>query len=79
MKLVRGVYMEKERSRADELNYNSPVNETKQDTDDEFNAALEFCINPVNGIHIIIGPHNENSNLYATQLMAKSELSTIDP
>ena len=79
MKLVRGAYMDKERKRAGELNYNSPVNETKQDTDNEYNAALEFCINPVNNLYIVIGSHNEYSNLYATELMKKFGLSFHDP
>lgn len=78
MKLVRGAYMERERRRAAELNYNSPVNETRKDTDNDYNSALEYCINPVNGVHIIIGSHNEYSNLYATQLMEKSGLSAND-
>ena len=70
--------MEKEKRRADELNYTCPVNENKQETDNEYNAALEFCINPLNGIYIIIGTHNEYSNLYATQLMEKFDLSNND-
>jgi proline dehydrogenase len=79
IKLVRGAYMEKERKRASELNYNCPINETKQDTDNEYNAALEFCINPVNNLHIVIGSHNEYSNLYATELMERFGLAFNDP
>lgn len=79
LKLVRGAYMEKERKRANELNYTSPINETKQDTDNEYNAALAFCINPVNNLHIVIGSHNEYSNLYATELMKRFGLSFNDP
>lgn len=71
LKLVRGAYMEKERKRAAEMNYPSPINETKTETDAEFNAAVEFCINPANDVHIVMGSHNEHSNLYATQLMEK--------
>jgi proline dehydrogenase len=71
MKLVRGAYMEKERERAAEMNYKSPINETKQATDDEYNAAVEFCVNPANHVSVVIGSHNEYSNLYATQLLAK--------
>ncbi len=69
MKLVRGAYMEKERARAAELNYPSPINETKQATDNEYNASLEFCINPVNNVYTIVGSHNEYSNLYAAELL----------
>ncbi len=71
MKLVRGAYMDKERERAAVLNYPSPINETKRQTDAEFNAATEFCIDPENRVFIIVGSHNEYSNLYATQLIEK--------
>ncbi len=78
MKLVRGAYMERERKRAEEMNYPSPINKTKQATDDEFNAAVEFCINPENNMHVVIGSHNEFSNLYATQLIEKYGLALND-
>jgi len=79
MKLVRGAYMEKERARAQEFNYPSSINIDKQATDDEYNAALEYCIDPVNNMHIIIGSHNEHSNLLGTQLMEKYQLPLNDP
>lgn len=78
-KLVRGAYMEKERKRAEELNYPSPINKDKQATDDEYNAALEFCINPLNNVYTVVGSHNENSNLYGTQLMEKYGMPLNDP
>lgn len=74
MKLVRGAYMEKERYRAEEMNYPSPIHDTKKATDDDFNSAVEFCIFPENNMHVVIGSHNEFSNLYATQIMEKSGL-----
>jgi proline dehydrogenase len=70
MKLVRGAYMEKERLRAAEMNYPSPINETKDLTDKEYNSTLEYCLNPVNDMYVVIGSHNEYSNLLATELMA---------
>lgn len=78
LKLVRGAYMEKERRQAEEINYPSPINRTKKATDDEFNAAIEYCINPENKVHVVIGSHNEYSNLYATQLMEKYGLLLND-
>ena len=78
MKLVRGAYMNRERERALALNYPSPINENKQSTDDDFNAAIEFCVNPSNGVYIIVGSHNEYSNLYATELMEKFGLPLND-
>lgn len=74
IKLVRGAYMEKERERALEKNYPSPINNTKEETDQEYNAALEFCIDTQNNINTIVGSHNEYSNLFAVQLMEKSGL-----
>lgn len=79
LKLVRGAYMEKERKRATELNYPSPINDNKQASDDEYNAALEFCINPENNVYTVVGSHNEYSNLYATQLMEKYGMTLDDP
>ncbi|MEO5649358.1 MAG: proline dehydrogenase family protein [Ginsengibacter sp.] len=69
LKLVRGAYMEKERERAAEMNYRSPINIDKQTTDDNYNAALKYCLDPVNQVYTVIGSHNEYSNLYATELM----------
>lgn len=74
MKLVRGAYMEKERARAAEMNYPSPINATKKDTDNDFNTAVSFCLSPENNMHIVIGSHNEYSNLLATQIMQKMGL-----
>src|SRR5690606_25778204 len=44
VKLVRGAYMEKERERAAEMGYPSPIHETKKETDADYNAALEYCM-----------------------------------
>jgi len=60
-KLVRGAYMEKERRRADEMGYPSPIQPNKQSADIDYDAALEFCTDHVNRIAIVAGTHNENS------------------
>ncbi|MEO6869365.1 MAG: proline dehydrogenase family protein, partial [Ginsengibacter sp.] len=74
MKLVRGAYMEKERERAKENNYPSPINETKVATDQEYNEALKFCIDPQNNYYTVVGSHNEYSNLFAVELIEKFHL-----
>ncbi len=43
-KVVRGAYMDKERTRAEEMNYPSPIQNCKDDTDVDFNAAITFCV-----------------------------------
>ena len=71
MKPVRGAYMEKERKRAEAMNYPSPIQSDKEHTDADYNKAIEFCIDHIENIFLIVASHNEYSNLYATQLMNK--------
>ena len=78
-KLVRGAYMEKERKRAAEFGYASPIQPDKETTDKDYNAALEFSIAHINKIGLIVASHNEYSNLYATQLLEKNGLSLNHP
>jgi proline dehydrogenase len=73
-KLVRGAYMEKERKRAEELNYPSPIQPNKESCDKDYNEAVEFCINNIINIATIIASHNEHSNLLTTQLLQKNNL-----
>lgn len=73
-KLVRGAYMEKERRRAVEKNYASPIQTDKACTDKDYNAAVEFCIEKLNDMYVIVASHNEQSNLYATQLLQQKQL-----
>lgn len=60
-KLVRGAYMEKERERAAELNYPSPIHPDKGSTDKAYDDAIRFCLENISIISFIAGTHNENS------------------
>lgn len=79
VKLVRGAYIEKERKRAAEMNYPSPIQPDKDSTDRDYNAALEFCISHLENIFLIVASHNEFSNLYTTQLLKKKFGSVNHP
>lgn len=68
-KLVRGAYMEKERARAEQMGYPSPIQKDKFATDADFDAAVVFCLDHINQIALILASHNENSNLTCAQLM----------
>ncbi len=69
VKLVRGAYMEKERERAAEMGYPSPIYETKAETDSAFNAAIEYCLKHIDEIAFVAGTHNEEStNLLAAKM-----------
>jgi proline dehydrogenase len=78
-KLVRGAYMEKERKRAAEMGYPSPIQPDKRATDRDYNEALELCIEHIDRVSLIIASHNEFSNLYATELMEKKKLPLHHP
>ncbi|MER3499426.1 MAG: proline dehydrogenase [Chitinophagaceae bacterium] len=73
-KLVRGAYMEKERKRAEEKGYPSPIQPDKQSTDRDFNAAVQFCVNHLEEIALVVASHNEYSNLFTTQLLQQKGL-----
>jgi proline dehydrogenase len=78
-KLVRGAYMEKERKRAAAMKYSSPIQPNKEATDRDYNAALEFCVDYLNHIALIVASHNEYSNLYTTELLDKKGLPHNHP
>jgi proline dehydrogenase len=78
-KLVRGAYMEKERKRATEMNYPSPIQPDKESTDRDFNAGIEFSIEHIDRIALIVASHNEYSNLYATRLLKQKGLPLNHP
>ena len=78
-KLVRGAYMEKERLRAHENEYCDPIHATKEDTDTDFNKALDFCVRNLEQVSICLGTHNEYSCLYMTQQMRKLGILPSDP
>lgn len=78
-KLVRGAYMEKERNRAEEMNYPSPIQPDKASSDKDYNAAVEFCIEHLDQISVIVASHNEYSNLYTTELLDKKGLPHNHP
>ncbi|MDH7913969.1 proline dehydrogenase family protein [Winogradskyella sp. SYSU M77433] len=78
MKIVRGAYMEKERNRAIEKGYDSPICESKKATDDNFNASLTYILDNLGDLSIFIGTHNEASCYLAMEIMEKYNISKED-
>ncbi|HEX8638218.1 MAG TPA: proline dehydrogenase family protein, partial [Pyrinomonadaceae bacterium] len=66
-KLVRGAYMEKERDRAAELGYPSPIQPSKEAADRDFNAAVEYCLDNIETVSFVAGTHNEQSTRFMTE------------
>ena len=77
-KIVRGAYMEKERDRAEEKGYVSPICENKAATDNNFNETLKYILQHLADISLFIGTHNEESSYLAMELMDKYGISKSD-
>jgi len=74
VKLVRGAYMEKERARAKLLKYPSPIQDSKEKTDNDYDAALKISFENLDITYICAGTHNENSCLMLIRLMAENNI-----
>jgi proline dehydrogenase len=79
VKLVRGAYMEKERARAVEKQYPSPIQPDKESTDRDYNAGVSFCIDHIENIATIVASHNDYSNLRTTELLRERGLPFAHP
>jgi proline dehydrogenase len=78
-KLVRGAYMDKERQRATELGYPSPIQVDKAATDRDYNAAIRYCLDNYLTIASCCASHNMESNLLQAQLLHDKGLDIKHP
>ncbi|MEY4658744.1 MAG: hypothetical protein RJB36_510, partial [Bacteroidota bacterium] len=76
IKLVRGAYMEKERARAAEKGYPSPIQATKADTDKDYNTGLKIILDNRDVFSLCAGTHNEDSSALLMSLMQEAQ---VDP
>ena len=79
VKLVRGAYMEKERARAEEMGYPSPIQDDKQSTDRDYDAAIEYCLDNIDTLAFVAGTHNEKSVQLLAQKMEQKQISHNHP
>lgn len=79
MKIVRGAYMEKERTRANEMGYPSPIQSDKTSTDRDYDAALRYCVENIEDIAICAGTHNENSSAFLAGLIQEKNIPKNHP
>jgi proline dehydrogenase len=73
-KIVRGAYMEKERNRAKEYNYSSPICKDKDATDAMYNHVMRYILDRLDVIKICVGTHNEASTLEAMKFINEKEV-----
>jgi proline dehydrogenase len=78
MKIVRGAYMEKERDRAEDKGYKSPICKNKAATDTNFDSCMTYMLNNLENMSIFIGTHNEDSSYLAMTLMDKYKVAKND-
>ena len=78
LKLVRGAYMEKERNLANSINIDSPICDSKLETDKNFNSGLEFIFNNLNRTSFVCASHNEDSIFKVMEMMKLKGLKTND-
>ncbi|MDQ3072830.1 MAG: proline dehydrogenase family protein [Bacteroidota bacterium] len=67
-KPVRGAYQVKEHKRADEKGYRSPIQDSKAETDQDYNEAVSFCIKNLEKTLLVVATHNEESTRLAADL-----------
>lgn len=77
MKVVRGAYMEKERERAEEKGYPSPICENKKATDENYDAAIRYMMEHQK-MALFAGTHNEESSYLVMELAAKYNIKKDD-
>ena len=78
MKLVRGAYMEKEHERAKEKGYPTPICASKQATDDNYNAAVDYMMKHIDKMAIFAGTHNEESSYKLMKMLKANNISIND-
>lgn len=79
VKIVRGAYMEKERDRAEELGYPSPIQPDKTSTDRDYNEALRYILDNLDLFYLVAGTHNEESAGLLVKLMEEKGTDKRDP
>lgn len=78
LKLVRGAYMEKERKIAMNKGIESPICDSKTETDNNFNKGVDFVFDNLNRISFVCASHNEDSILKVMDLMKKRKIKHND-
>lgn len=78
MKLVRGAYMEKENLRAEEKGYKSPICESKEATDINYDTAVKYMMDHIETMAIFAGTHNELSTYKLMEMMQERNIAKSD-
>ena len=78
IKLVRGAYIEKENKRAKKNNYQSPICNSKELTDKNFNNGASFILSNLDLFSFFSGTHNEESIYKIIEIMNSKGINKDD-
>ena len=78
MKIVRGAYMEKENLRAEEKGYPTPICESKEATDLNYDAAIHYMVENLDRMAIFAGTHNELSSYKLLEYLEELKIEKKD-
>ena len=78
-KLVRGAYMDKENNYAMDNGLKSVIQSSKDNTDIDYNKALQFCISHYKSIGSVCASHNSKSNYLQAHLIEKMAIDKRHP
>ncbi len=79
LKIVRGAYMEIERSRAESIGYPSPIHADKPATDKDFDEIIRYFIKHIDTINFMVATHNEYSSQLLATLIEENNLPKNHP
>ncbi len=79
VKLVRGAYIEKERTKAHEEKYCDPIFKTKSETDVSYNEAVKLCVDSYKVLNVCVGTHNMDSCKVLCKLMEEANIDSYNP
>ena len=78
-KVVRGAYMEKERRRAALMGYESPIQNSKEDSDKDYNKAITYCVQHIKEIASCCATHNQTSSELYSKLLSEHNIDGHHP
>uniref|UniRef100_A0A673WQ49 Proline dehydrogenase n=1 Tax=Salmo trutta TaxID=8032 RepID=A0A673WQ49_SALTR len=80
-KLVRGAYMYQERSRAEEIGYEDPINPDYEATNRMYHKCLEFVLEEIDHnrkANVMVASHNEDTVKFTLEKMNQMGLSPTE-
>lgn len=78
-KIVRGAYMDKERGVAEEQQQDSPIHESKENCDTDYNDGVRFCVKHYEDMASCVATHNLESNLLQARLIEENNITKSHP